>query len=263
MINVIYFLIFILGAVIGSFLNVVICRLPEKKSVVRDRSACPHCKAIIKPIDLIPIVSFFILGGKCRQCRKNISWQYPLVEFITGLIFVFLAYYHNIIVDFNNLAFYRDLVFACGLLVVFMTDLLYYYIFDAVVLPMMFFAGIVNFFLLANSTNYLLTLGHLALAAVVGGGFFYIQYVLSKGKWVGGGDIYLGIMMGLMLSWPNILVALFIAYVGGALVSLGLMIFRKKGLKSIVPFAVFLSAATFIVLLYGTQILNWYLGLLY
>lgn len=257
-----YILAFILGGAIGSFLNVVICRLPEKKSVVKGRSECPHCKSVLKAQDLIPILSFFVLKGKCRSCKKKISWQYPLVELVTGLLFVFTAYMYNLPVAVSDPFFFRDLVFVSALIIIFMTDLKYFLIFDAVVLPMMLFSLVINIFLLSHSENWFEVLTSLALAAFVGGAFFYVQYYLSKGKWLGAGDIRLGVLMGFMLGWPNIVVAIFFSYIIGAIISVLLLVLTDKGMKSQVPFGVFLAIGTLVALWWGKSILTWYLGFL-
>ncbi|MFH0987804.1 MAG: prepilin peptidase [Parcubacteria group bacterium] len=254
-----YVLTFVVGTVIGSFLNVVICRVPEKRPVAKGRSMCPHCKTVIKPIDLIPIVSFFALKRKCRQCAKPISWQYPLVELFTGLIFVFLLWHSGFS---GGALFLRDLVFVSALIAIMIMDGRYGIIADAVVLPMIFFSAIVNVILLSTSTNLWSLALSLVSAAAFGALFFLWQYIVSKGKWIGAGDITFGLLIGLMVGWPNVLLALFIAYVLGAIVSAVLLIMKKKTLKGQLPFGVFLSVATFITLVYGTQIVAWYLGLI-
>lgn len=257
-----YVLIFIVGTCVGSFLNVVICRVPEKRPVCKGRSTCPHCKTILKPIDLVPILSFFVLKRKCRQCRKPISWQYPLVELFTGLIFVFLAWHYNVGSMALSAFFFRDLVFVSALIIFFMMDLRYYIIADAVVMPMIFFSIVINVFLLSHSNNLWSVAYSLVGAAALATIFFLLQYVLSKGKWIGDGDIRLGLLMGLMLGWPNILAALFFAYIIGALVSIVLLITHKKTMHSQLPFGVFLSIGTFVALVYGSQIVEWYVKLL-
>ncbi len=254
-----YLLLFIIGACVGSFLNVVILRLPQKKSIVKESSHCPNCQKKLKAYDLIPVISFFLLGAKCRNCQKKISWQYPIVELVCAGLFIFLGYHYQILTNFANPIFYRDLVFVSTLLIIFVTDLKYYLIFDAVTVPLMIFAFLINFFILSNSNNYWSVFINLIVSAVIGGGFFLLQYIVSKGKWIGGGDIRLGFLMGFMLGWPMILVALVIAYLVGAIISIFLVIGKKKKMKSEVPFGVFLSFATFVVLIWGNQILNWYL----
>jgi len=241
-------LVFILGTIIGSFLNVVVCRLPEKRSIVSQRSCCPHCQKSIRWYDLIPIASFFILGGKCRECHKKISWQYPLVEFVTGGLFVFWAWHYGLSDFFSNPFFYRDLVFTGALIIIFLTDLKHYLIFDAVTLPVTFFAIIFNVYFLSSS----LTLGRLSanylLAMIIGVLFFGSQYWLSKGKWLGAGDIRMGLMMGAMLGLMGLFYGLVIGYCLGALVAIILLILRKKGRKDELPLGVFLSLSAFVVL---------------
>jgi prepilin signal peptidase PulO-like enzyme (type II secretory pathway) len=257
-----YILIFILGAAIGSFLNVVICRLPKGRSVVKQRSCCPHCSKTLRARDLVPIFSFLLLRAKCRDCRAKISWQYPIVELAAGLFFVFIAYSYGAVTDLQNILIYRDLIFVSALLVIFMCDLKYFLVFDAVVIPMMVFAFVINLFVFASAGDFWYHLAWLVGAAVFGGGFFFLQHWLSKGKWVGAGDIRLGILMGLMLGWPLTLVGLFIAYIVGAVVSLILLGLKIRKMKSEVPFGVFLALATFITLFWGSNLLNYYLSLL-
>jgi prepilin signal peptidase PulO-like enzyme (type II secretory pathway) len=257
----VFAIIFIFGLIVGSFLNVVICRLPEKRSVIRGRSACPQCKEPIKWFDLIPLVSFFVLKMRCRHCREKISWQYPLVEALTGLIFFGLAWFHRVNIDLANPFFYRDLVFFSVLLVIFMTDLKNMLIFDAVIFPGAVFAFAVNVFLLGNSANYVDVVFNLLSAGAVGAAFFFVQYWLSKGKWLGAGDIRLGLLIGLMLGWPNVLAAIFFAYILGTLVSVILLVLKVRNMKSPVPLGVFLTVATGIILLFGREMVGWYLGL--
>jgi leader peptidase (prepilin peptidase) / N-methyltransferase len=258
----IYIIIFIIGTAIGSFLNVVILRLPQEKSIVKERSSCMDCKTKLKPYDMIPIVSFFVLRGKCRSCREKISWQYPLIEFVTGLLFVFVAYYYHLGTTLVDPFAIRDLVFVCALIVIFVTDLKHFLIFDAVTIPLAIFAFGFNLYLYATSSNFWMICLYLIIAMVVGAGFFYLQYFLSKGKWIGFGDVKMGLMMGAMLSWPKILAALFVAYIVGALYGIIILILRKGKMKTQVPFGVFLSLATLITLFYGGQLLNWYLSYL-
>lgn len=242
--------IFIYGLVIGSFLNVVISRLGTEKSILFGRSYCPNCNQQIAWYDNIPIFSYLFLRGKCRQCNKKISIQYILVELATAIIFTWLYLLFGLSVQFIIY-----LVFASFLIVIFVYDFLHYLILDRVSLPAMVFA-------LAGNLYLGLSLSNLIFAGIIGAGFFALQYFISKGKWVGGGDIRLGALMGLMLGWQLLLVALFIAYLIGSVIGLGLIAVKKKGMSSQVPFGPFLAFATFIALIYGQSILNWYLRIL-
>jgi len=244
-------IIFIFGLAIGSFLNVVILRLNNQKSFLAGRSICPKCKEQIKWYDNIPLLSFLILRGRCRYCQKNIPLQYPLVEFTTAIIFVW-QYFHF---GFSS-RFLLSLVLSSFLVVIFVYDLKHYLILDKVVLPAMVIAFFGNLYLGLGFWN-------LILGAIIGSSFFALQFFISKGKWVGGGDIRLGALMGLILGWKFLLIALFLAYLIGAVFGLILIALNKKKMSSQVPFGPFLAAATFITLLYGQELLNWYSNLVY
>ncbi|MAF13474.1 MAG: prepilin peptidase [Parcubacteria group bacterium] len=247
----IFLIIFLFGLASGSFLNVVILRLGTKKSFLGGRSHCPNCKKIISWYDNIPVLSFLILKARCRQCDKKISWQYLVIEIATALIFVLL--YFNFGLSFK---FFSYVVFVSFLIIIFVYDLKHYLILDKVSLPAMVVAFVANLILG-------LSLFNLIIGALIGGGFFAAQYFISKGKWVGGGDIRLGILMGLILGWQLLLVALFLAYLIGAIFGLSLIALNKKKMSSQVPFGPFLTVATLVSLIYGQVILNWYLRLLY
>lgn len=245
------FIIFIVGLIFGSFLNVVIYRLNQKKSFLAGRSFCPNCHKMINWYDNIPLLSFFLLFGRCRFCQKKISWQYPLVELLTGLIFLWLFWQFGL-----SLKFLINLVFAGFLLVIFVYDLKYYLILDQITVPAIVFAFLANLYLGLGFWS-------LFFGAVLGGSFFALQFFVSGGKWVGDGDIRLGILMGLMLGWQFLLVALFLAYLFGAIVGLILIFLKKKEISSKIPFAPFLTFATLITLAYGQDLLSWYLNLIY
>ena len=247
-----WLIIFIFGLIIGSFLNAVIFRLKLNEQFIRGRSKCLNCQNELKAWDLIPVLSFIFLKGKCRYCHKAISWQYPLLELATGLVFL-LGYFNLSYIKadfvFSYLTF---IVFACFLIIIFIYDLKYYLILDKVSLPAFTIALILNVLLGYN-------VGNLLLASVIIGGFFGLQFIISQGKWIGGGDIRLGLVMGAMLGWPLALVALFLAYILGAVFGLILIISRRKDWQSQLPFGTFLTAATLIALLWGHEILSWYL----
>ncbi len=247
-------LIFIFGLCIGSFLNCFIWRLHEKKKVT-GRSMCTKCKQQIAWFDNIPVISFLNLRGKCRNCKKSISWQYPAVELVTAILFT-LSFFLNYQIQLDNIILiFRDFFLISVMIIIFIYDLRWYLILDIVSLPACAVILILNLVLGYEWQNLL-------LSGIIGGGFFLIQFVISKGKWIGGGDIRLGLLMGLSLGWPNILVALFIAYILGSVIGVGLIIAKKKQLSSQVPFGVFLSIATIITLFWGREIIDWYLGII-
>ncbi len=248
----------LLGLVIGSFLNVVICRLRSGESGWRSRSRCPECRTTLRPSELVPVVSFLMLRGRCRSCRKTISWQYPAVELSTAVLFV-SAYLSHGGAGITGLGAWlpilRDWLFIAGLTVVFVIDLLDMVVFDSVTIPMAAIAFFLNW--AAGSRP----LG-LVLAAAVGGGFFLAQYLVSRGRWIGGGDIRIGAMMGFMLGFPGILLALFFSYVSGAIVAVSLLSAGKAKWTSQMAFGTFLSLGTVFTLFFGRFVLSWYAGLL-
>ncbi|MDO8663699.1 MAG: prepilin peptidase [Candidatus Wildermuthbacteria bacterium] len=268
-----YFFIFFFGLAVGSFLNCVIYRLEEGKSFLKGRSYCPHCKHNLSWQDLVPVLSFLILRGKCRYCRGKISVQYPLVEIATGLLFVSAFWIspqplsrgwatqpigNGLWSDFG-----LWILISSFLIIIFVYDLKHYIIPDRVIYPAILVSGIwypVSGIFFDSYTEYdILNTIYSAVGAAL---FFLIIVLVSRGKWMGVGDIKLAFLMGLILGWPNILVALFLAFSIGAIVGISLIILKKKGLKSEVPFGPFLVAGTFLALFWGGDIVSWYLGLI-
>lgn len=200
-----------------------------------------------------------MLRGRCRYCTKQISWQYPAIELATGisflLIFLRLESTAASVVDLVA-QFIAYAVFTSFLITIFVYDIRHYLILDKVALPGILFAFLANLLLG-------LIWWQMLLAAVIAGGFFAVQFALSRGTWVGGGDIRLGVLMGAMLSWPGVLVALVLAYGIGGLVAMLLLAMKRKTLQSRVPFGPFLTVATFITLLYGQNIIDWYMNVPY
>jgi len=273
--------IFIFGLIIGSFLNALIYRLKVKKSVWQGRSFCPDCKKKLGIWDLIPVFSFIFLKGRCRYCHKRISWQYPAVELATGLIFVLIFYYQYLVPKTYNLTTIFSLIFylfiSSILIVIFVYDLKYSIIPDKVIWPgisinlIYWLVGVFFYYIGHQRVFYQLFPGtyqltpnplFIILGGLISGGFFLILVLVSRGKWMGGGDVKLGIFMGLFLGFPQILVALFIAFVAGSLISLFLVAWHKKTFKSQIPFGPFLVLGSFVALFWGVSIINWYLSFL-
>ncbi len=232
-------IIFIIGICIGSFLNVVILRLKAEKNFVKGRSYCPKCKHILVWYDNIPLLSYFLLKGKCRYCDKKISIQYPIVELATAILFaiafiqwdfIFTADYQLLITSY--LILFTYFLFTSILIIIFVYDLRWYLILDKVSLPAIAIAFILNIIIGYKFTDLL-------LGGAIAGGFFFLQFVVSRGKWIGGGDIRLGFLIGVMLGWQKTLVALFIAYIAGAIIGFFLMIIKNKKMSSKVPFGTF------------------------
>ncbi len=251
--------IFIFGLFLGSFLNVVIFRLHREETFVRGRSKCLFCHHQLHVKDLVPFFSYFYLGGKCRYCRHKFSAQYPLVELFTALslVLVFINVMPNDIYQatyWQWFYLFNYWVATAFLILIFVYDLQYYLVADVVVLPAALIAFVFN---ITAGVSIL----SLLLSCVVGAGFFLLQFVISKGKWIGGGDIRIGLFMGALLGWPNILLALVLAYTLGSVISIFLILAKKKQWTDRVPFGTFLTIATFASLLYGPEIIRWYFNL--
>jgi leader peptidase (prepilin peptidase) / N-methyltransferase len=258
--------IFILGLLVGSFLNCMAWRL-FKGETVFGRSYCPQCGDKIAWYDNIPVLSYILLRGKCRHCRKRISIQYPLIELACGILFVLaLKNNHQLLINnfqaISNIQFsiisiarlFRDLIIVSSMLLVFIIDLRWYLIFDITVLPAAAIVFILSLLLGLSWQN-------LAISGIIGAGFFLVQYLISRGRWIGAGDIRLGLFMGLALGFPNILAAIMIAYCAGSVIAIGLLLGKKKQWGSEIPLGAFLAPATIIALLYGDWIVKWYLGI--
>jgi prepilin signal peptidase PulO-like enzyme (type II secretory pathway) len=263
------FFSFLLGAVIGSFANCFIWRLHENETLW-DRSYCPKCRKQIAWHDNIPIFSFLFLGGRCRKCKKNISWQYPLVEFFMACLFTlsfyfvfrdFLpggfssAYFYLIPDNRFVLALVKDWLIIFTAIVIFVYDARWYLIPDRVVVPASLILLILNLFL---GFSWLALL----LGALIGGGFFLLQFLVSQGRWVGGGDIRLGLLLGLAIGKLDLLIlSLVLTYFLGAIIGSLLVLFGKKHFSSRVPLGVFLTPALLISIFWGGKIMAWYYGL--
>ncbi len=268
MILVFYFIIFLIGLSFGSFLNCLVYRLAHHKTI-SGRSFCPKCKKKIAWFDNIPILSFFILRGRCRACQQKISPQYPIVEMVMGLLFVLsiCRFSDQQLTIGNQFVFsvLRDWLIFFTLVFIFVYDFKYSKIEDSVLLPAagsVFVLNLVSSPLVAslNKAGSLIRISHLILAILIAVGFFALQYFATKGKGIGLGDLRIGLFIGAALAhWSNVCLALFISYIIGALVSLILVALKRKKIKSQIPLGPFLALGTFIALLYGQEIINWYL----
>lgn len=269
-----YIFVFLLGLCVGSFLNVLVLRIPQKKKI-NGRSHCPKCKKKLRWYELVPVFSFLFLRGKCLYCKKPISWQYPLVELSTGIFFVLtfwqLLLKANLIM---NLFFLVDFLFwiffVSVFIVIFVSDIKYYIVPDKVIFPAIVFAFLYQVFKIfeaktsASFFNFFM-LKPIFYALFSGFGaalFFFVLVVFTRGKGMGLGDVKIAALMGLLLSSPNIFVALLLSFFSGSMVGFILIMAKKKNLKSEVPFGCFLAPATFIAFFWGSQIISWYFGLI-
>jgi len=258
---------FIFGLIIGSFLNVVVYRLKVAESISVGRSKCPHCEKQINWYDNVPLLSFILLRGQCRHCRKKISFQYPLVEFFTGIVFALIGVKFFAFTDFTTwttTGYY--IIIAAFLMVIFVYDFLYMEIPEIVLWPSVAVAVFFNLYsdwMQTDFGNNILN-SHMysgALAAFSAFIIFFLLVTVSREKWMGMGDALLVILLGLFLGWPNIWLAIFLAFTLGAIFGVALIILKKKKLQSRIPFAPFLILGTFISLFFYAPLVGWYFGL--
>lgn len=236
--------LFLFGLAVGSFLNVLIDRLSQDKSIVSPPSHCDYCKKTLAWYDLIPVFSFLMLRGRCRYCKKKLSWQYPVVEVTTGVFFllVFLSFETS---NFPFSIFHLPLIFhlfiVSALIVIFFADLKYGIIPDKIVFP----AIAVNLvFLISQYPNILIS--HI-LSAVGAFVFFLAIFLFTRGRGMGFGDVKLALLLGLFLGFPNIVFALYAAFLTGALVSIILLVAQRKKLKEAIAFGPFMVSGSLFV----------------
>ena len=254
---IIYILVIVFGLAVGSFLNVLILRFDDLKTILRVRSHCPKCKKALKWSDLVPFFSWLYLGARCRYCKKPISYQYPIVEGLTAILFALIYWQAGL--SWAGLL----LAIIVSILIVIATyDILHLEIPDILTyLGILFALGLLLLNLVAAgqlSWENLIPYGY---AIITASGFLGFLVILSRGKWMGSGDILLGVLMGILLGMPSVLVGLFLAFVFGSIVGLALIAAKKKTLKDAVPFGPFLVAGTIIALFWGDKLINWYLGI--
>lgn len=241
-------LLFIFGIIIGSFLNVVIYRLPKHESIVFGPSHCMNCNEKIKSYDLIPILSYLILGGKCRHCHTKISMRYPLIEFFNGLLYVWIFSVYGITLDSVLL-----MAFTSSLLVIAMIDFDTMDIYDGVLVTILIL-GVLRLALNFDSFP------NAALGGLIVSIPLYIIAMLTQG--IGGGDVKLMAVAGFFLGVKATVVGTFIGILTGGFWGIILLTLFKKEGKAMIPFGPFLCLGMFLASLYGTQIANWYLGLM-
>jgi len=220
-------ILFLLGLAIGSFLNVLIYRLPRELPFVKGRSRCPHCEHVLAWYDLVPLISYVVLLGRCRYCKQYISIQYALIELASGLLFVFAP----------SLPW---LVALEVFLVLAVIDLQHLLIPDGLLVFLIAVALVIR--IAWHPANVLSALG--------AGGFFLILWLVSRGTWIGFGDVKLGVVLGLMFGFPGAALVIYGGVILGGLVSIILLLLRKANRKTAVPLGTFLALAAMIYILY-------------
>lgn len=257
-------IIFVFGLIFGSFINALVWRIKKKKNWVNERSICPNCKKELKPQHLVPVFSWLWQRGKCAYCKKPIPGSYPAVELFTGVVFVIS--YLSWPSDFSGIeifAFVLWLIICVILVALLVYDLQTKILPDGLVLSLTFVSVVFVLFQAYTSKDWGLLVSS-AVGALVLSGIFWGLFQVSGGKWIGGGDVKIAVSLGLLAgSAVSSMLLLFIASLLGSFIGVPLMLAKKAGMKTELPFGPFLIIATFIVFFYGDSLINWYLGLLY
>jgi len=269
----------IFGALIGSFLNVVIHRVPNEESIVFPNSRCPTCGTTIAFYDNIPILSYVMLGGKCRGCKKHISARYPLVELLTALLFVAVAWHDGL-----SAPLLFDLAFCSALLSLVFIDAEHMILPNVITYPGMVFAVVARLAIpyltgslyfddlpslahgtLATSPVWVVSLVGAFLGALIGGGSLWLMgWMWEKLRGVeamGLGDVKMMFMVGAYLGWRLTILTIFVGVLSGSIIGVGLMARQgKKDLQMLLPFGIFLGIGAIAALLFGSYVVEWYAG---
>ena len=264
-------IIVLLGLCLGSFINAAVWRLHEQAktkkqrtkskelSILRGRYVCTHCYHTLSWYDLLPVVSWIILKGRCRYCHKPISWQYPVVELATAVLFVFSYSYWPYGMDtVGIIQFGLWLVFLTGFMALTIYDLRWMILPNKIVFPLLALASVQTVLLSVLHHDFQIIISALS-GLFVAGGLFYVLFRISEGKWIGGGDVKLGFILGLLAGgFIEGLMVIFIASLLGTIFSLPMVSLKKQSLKKRVPFGPFLIIALIIVYLFSADISNWF-----
>lgn len=257
-------ILFIFGLAVGSFFNVCIYRIPRGKSLIHPPSHCPNCKKPIKPYDNIPVLSYILLAGKCRDCRKSISIRYPAVELLTAILFA-AAYY-----KFGfSVSLMRALIFLGFLIIVTFIDIDYQIAPFRVTIPGLLLGLTTSFLLPEKTVNAFIGMLFGALFILFAWAFwrFFLANLfraalgISQKEGVGWGDLPLTAMIGAFLGWENLIVAIFAAMICGVIIGIIMRVFKRNKPGQPIPFGPFLAIGGLIGLFFGQPLINWYLGL--
>ena len=246
-------LIFILGMIVGSFSNVCIYRIPRNESIIYPASHCPKCRSNISLKDNIPLISYILLKGRCRNCKSKISIRYPVVELLTGLIYLIIYLIYGL--SIQSLIY---IILSSALIIIAFIDLNEQIVPDVISLP-----GIVIGFIISFFVPYISFINS-ALGVFVGGGIILViglvGSVIFKKEAMGGGDVKLAAMIGAFLGWRYIIISLFLGFFLGAVAGIFLIVSKIKNKEDVVPFGPFIALGSMITLLWGEKIIFWYIG---
>lgn len=240
----------LIGLSIGSFINVCIYRIPTKKSIIFPPSSCPGCLKKIKVFDLIPVLSYILLRGKCRNCGEKISIRYPLVELFVGFLFVLVYLYFGLSV---KALIYSAIVSI--LVIIFFIDLEHMIIPDGLNLLIGVLGITLN--MIYPIDNYKIILLNMLYGFFLGGGLFLLLALIGA---MGGGDIKLMAALGLVFGWKLLIPLMFFSFLLGGIIGLVLIVLKLKSMKDMIPFGPYITVASVIILFFGSDIVNWYLS---
>jgi leader peptidase (prepilin peptidase)/N-methyltransferase len=229
--------------------------MPRNLSIISPSSRCPSCNTPIKPYDNIPILTYLLLGGRCRVCKARISFRYPLVEFLNATLYVLVLWRFG--VAWSTVIYF---IFCPALIVITFIDLDFQIIPDVITLPGIVIGFIAGSLLMPDPFMRYSRLGFLSslIGFLAGGGLYYAIAILSKGG-MGGGDIKMMAMVGALMGWKSVILITFLGSFTGAIVGIFLMIFKGKGRKTKIPFGPFLALGILITLFFGQEIFQWYI----
>ncbi len=251
---IMWLIIFLFGSIIGSFLNVCIFRIQKEESIVFPTSHCGSCNTKLKGKDLVPIVSFFTLKGKCRYCNEKVSIQYPLVEVATGILFVIVYLKFGLSIDFLKFVTLTSVLLVIGII-----DYKTQYVYSSVIITGIAF-GII-FLIITLITGEKLNLTNIIIGAFIPSLILAIIVLTTNG--MGWGDVEIIFMIGIFLGLKLNLLNLFISIILGGVYAIYLIVFKKRNGKEAIAFGPYIVAATFITFICGNQILNWYVRTFY
>ncbi len=261
-------IVFIVGITFGSFSNAFVWRFHQNKSnkkknksysIVNGRSMCPHCEHKLSYYDLVPVLSWIVLAGKCRYCHKRISISYPLTELFTALVFVASFVYWPLKFNGQGITlFVLWFIIVTGLIILALYDIKYMLLPNEIIIVLFCLVLLqIIISLIFFDKNYHYIINNI-IGFVIGGGIFYLLFQISKGDWIGGGDVKLGALLGLYLGNGNLaILMIFIASIIGTLFAIPGLIKRNIGPKSQIPYGPYLIIATIVLALFGSSLIKW------
>lgn len=254
----------VLGLCLGSFVNALVWRIRKKKDWVKARSQCTHCGHILNSIDLIPVISWVMLRGKCRFCKKQISVQYPTIELAAAIIFVvsYIYWPGNLDQTSQIVLLAAWLTSVIGLLALLIYDFRWTLLPNKLIYPTLLAASMGNLIYLLFANDKISFITNWLLSIIVASGVFFVLFMISNGKWIGYGDVRLGLITGTLLHSPRLsFLMIFLASILGTLFVAPSLVKKSMSLGAKLPFGPFLIVSTAICLLFGNRIFDWYLGL--